>query len=131
MAATPLITINDDVVTVEHERDFRWSVDGLLSEVRGPINDNVLYDPGLILNDAPFEAIRARYAVTAAIQANVDQPDFSQLVDAIARKPDRHTRCDVCSHGPQFTLEKKGHALHRRGRPTLTGRSKPSSSNRR
>jgi hypothetical protein len=49
--------------------------------------DQVLYDDELIPHDAPLDAIRERYAVTPAIQANIDQPDFSQRVrDAIARQ---------------------------------------------
>ena len=41
-------------------------------------SDEVLYDLGFIPNDAPLEAIRQRYAVTAAVIATIDQPDFSR-----------------------------------------------------
>jgi Domain of unknown function (DUF4105) len=40
-------------------------------------SDNVLYDLGFIPNDAPLEAIRQRYAITPAVVATIDQPDFS------------------------------------------------------
>ena len=38
----------------------------------------LLYDLGFIPNDAPFEAIRARYAITDAVVATIDRPDFSR-----------------------------------------------------
>jgi hypothetical protein len=37
-----------------------------------------LYDLGFIPTDAPFEAVRQRYAITDAVTATIDQPDFSR-----------------------------------------------------
>jgi hypothetical protein len=40
----------------------------------------VLYDLGFIPRDAPLETVRERYAITSAVEATVDQPDFSLLL---------------------------------------------------
>jgi hypothetical protein len=42
--------------------------------------DNLLYDLGFIPNDAPLDAVRQRYAITDAVVATLDQPDFSRLL---------------------------------------------------
>jgi hypothetical protein len=42
--------------------------------------DRVLYDLGFIPTDAPFETIRARYAITEMVKQTLDQPDFSRLL---------------------------------------------------
>jgi hypothetical protein len=42
--------------------------------------DRELYDLRLIPADAPFETIRARYAVTVTVKESLDQPDFSRLL---------------------------------------------------
>ncbi|HEX8967937.1 MAG TPA: DUF4105 domain-containing protein [Chloroflexota bacterium] len=42
--------------------------------------DNLLYDLGLIPNDAPLDTIRQRYAITDVVKATIDQPDFSRLL---------------------------------------------------
>jgi hypothetical protein len=42
--------------------------------------DRELYDLGFIPTDAPFETIRARYAITATVEETIDQPDFSQML---------------------------------------------------
>jgi hypothetical protein len=39
---------------------------------------SLLYDLGYIPNDAPLDSIRQRYAVTDAVTATIDLPDFSQ-----------------------------------------------------
>jgi hypothetical protein len=43
-------------------------------------SDNVLYDLGFIPNDAPLDVVRQRYAISDAVAATVDQPDFSRLL---------------------------------------------------
>jgi hypothetical protein len=43
-------------------------------------SDGFLYDLGFIPNDAPLETVRQRYAITDAVTALVDQPDFSRLL---------------------------------------------------
>jgi len=42
--------------------------------------DSLLYDLGFIPNDAPLDTVRQRYAITDAVVATVDQPDFSRLL---------------------------------------------------
>ena len=42
--------------------------------------DNLLYDLGLIPNDAPLDIVRQRYAITDTVIATVDEPDFSRLL---------------------------------------------------
>ena len=54
--------------------------------------DKVLYDLGFIPNDASFDAIRARYAITATVTATIDEPDFSRLL---------RDRLQVQQAGPQ------------------------------
>ena len=44
--------------------------------------DRELYGLGFLPHDAPYEAVRQRYAATDAIQATIDQPNFSQLLRA-------------------------------------------------
>ena len=39
-----------------------------------------LYDLGFIANDAPFEQVRQRSAITATVAATIDSPDFSRLL---------------------------------------------------
>jgi hypothetical protein len=41
---------------------------------------SLLYDLGFIANDAPLDALRQRYAITDAVAATVDQPDFSRML---------------------------------------------------
>jgi hypothetical protein len=43
-------------------------------------SDNVLYDLGFIPNDAPLETVRQRYAISDAVAATIEQPDFSRLL---------------------------------------------------
>jgi hypothetical protein len=43
-------------------------------------SDGLLNDLGFIPNDARLETVRQRYAVTKAVAALIDQPDFSQLL---------------------------------------------------
>jgi hypothetical protein len=52
--------------------------------------DQALYDLGFIPNDAPFEDVRQRYAITEAVQASTDQPDFSQQLRSRLIAPDNN-----------------------------------------
>jgi hypothetical protein len=40
----------------------------------------LLYKLGFMPNDAPLDTARQRYAITDAVAATIDQPDFSQLL---------------------------------------------------
>jgi hypothetical protein len=41
---------------------------------------SLLYDLGFIPNDAPLDSLRLRYAVTDAVAATIERPDFSRLL---------------------------------------------------
>jgi hypothetical protein len=43
-------------------------------------SDGLLYDLGFIPSDASLETVRQRYAITDAVTALIDQPDFSRLL---------------------------------------------------